>query len=238
MPVIRNQQARQITPRAIALEMSDVHGEAAQLLARARAEASELQARARAEAEQLRAGILEQARREGAEAGYAAGLERGRAEGMEKVLAEALEPHREVLDVMGPAWLEQVGRFGEERERLLEDARRDLLGLALRIVRRVIDRTVEVDETVCIQQVAEAIELLGRPGSLRLQIAAADRPIIEQALPGLLEKARVTEGVEIVESDEVARGGCIVSTADGEVDSRLETQLERITEALMPGGGS
>ena len=51
MPVIRNQQARHLAPRAIALEMTDVHGEATDLLASAHAEANELRARARAEAE-------------------------------------------------------------------------------------------------------------------------------------------------------------------------------------------
>ena len=84
MPVIRNQQARHLAPRAIALEMADVHSEAAELLTAARAEVNELLARARAEAEDLRNDILEKARQEGERAGHEAGLERGRAEAMEQ----------------------------------------------------------------------------------------------------------------------------------------------------------
>ena len=236
MPVIRNQQARHITPRAIALEMSDVHGEAAQLLASARTEANELLARARAEAEDLRAGILEEARQQGERAGHEAGLQRGRTEAMERVLAEALEPHRQLFETLGPSWTEQVVRFGEERERLLDDARRELLSFALEIARRVTRRTIELDETVCVDQVAEALELLGRPASIHLSISPEDREVIEHALPGLLEKARITEGVELIESEEVPRGGCILSTTDGAVDGRIETQLDRITESLLPGG--
>jgi len=237
MPVIRNQQARHLAPRAIALEMTDVHGEATDLLASAHAEANELRARARAEAEDLRGDILEKARQEGERAGYEAGLERGRSEAMEQVLSEALEPHRQLLDQLGPAWLEQVGRFAEERERLLEDARRELLSFALEIARRVVQRTIEVDETVCIDQVSEALALLGRPGTLHISISPEDRDVLERALPDLLEKAHLTEGVELVETDEVPRGGCLVSTVEGTVDARIETQLVRITEALLPGAG-
>lgn len=238
MPVIRNQQARHLAPRAIALEMADVHSEAAELLTAARAEVNELLARARAEAEDLRNDILEKARQEGERAGHEAGLERGRAEAMEQVLSEALEPHRELLEQLGPAWVEQVARFGEERERLMEDARRELLAFALEIARRVVQRTIEVDETICIDQVGEALALLGRPGSLRLSISPDDREVLERALPGLLEKAHMTEGIELVESDEVSRGGCMVTTVEGTVDARIETQIARITETLLPGDRS
>ena len=55
MPVIRNEQARNMAPRAIALELDDVRGEAESILAAARTHAAELQARARADAEALRA---------------------------------------------------------------------------------------------------------------------------------------------------------------------------------------
>ena len=66
----------------------------------------------------------------------------------------------------------------------------------------------------------------------------AYRDVLERALPGLLEKAHLTEGIELVEVDEISRGGCMVSTVEGSVDARIETQLERITEALLPGDQS
>jgi flagellar biosynthesis/type III secretory pathway protein FliH len=236
MPVIRNEQARNMAPRAIALELDDVRGEAESILAAARTHAAELQARARADAEALRAQVIEEARAEGERAGHAAGLERGRAEGMERIIREVLEPNRELFEQLGPVWVEQLTRFGVEREQLLDDARRELLGLAIEIARRVIHRTVEVDETICLDQVSEAIELLGRPAEMRISVCSADLEILEHALPGLLEKARMTDGIELIESNDVQRGGCLVSTGEGSVDAGIETQLARIAEALVPGG--
>ncbi|MCH2145828.1 MAG: hypothetical protein MK082_11885 [Phycisphaerales bacterium] len=236
MPVIRNEQARQLAPRAIALELEDMRSEASGILDAARAQANELLAQARAEADALRASILEQARVEGEQAGREAGLEQGRTEGMERIIAEVLEPNRELFEQLGPAWREQLAHFGREREQLLDDARRELLGLALEIARRVTRRTVAFDESICAEQIAEAIELLGRPASLRISVSPRDHELIERALPGLLEEARVTEGVELLATDEVQRGGCIVSTGEGTVDARMETQLTRIAEALVPGG--
>ncbi len=237
MPVIRNEQARQLAPRAIALELDDVNSEANAILDVARSQANELLAQARAEADALKGGIFDQARVDGERAGHEAGLEQGRAEGMERIITEVLEPHRELFEQLGPVWHEQLTSFARDREQLLDDARRELLGLAIEIARRVVRRTVEVDESICAEQVAEAIELLGRPTSLRISVSPHDRELIERALPGLLEQARVTEGVELLESDEVQRGGCVVSTGEGTVDARIDTQLARVAESLVPGGG-
>ena len=154
---------------------------------------------------------------------------------MQQVLAEALEPHKQLLDKLAPEWEKQVVRFGEERERLLEDARRELLSLAIEIARRVTRRSIELDETICVDQISEAIELLGCPSSVRITISPEDRMVFETALPGVLERARLTEGVDVVESEDFERGDCVISTPEGSVDSRIETQLLRITDALLPG---
>lgn len=238
MPVIRNEQAKYMAPRTIALELEDVRTEADEILARARAEAAAIEARARAESEQLRVRILEEAAVEGDRRGFQEGQERGRAEAMEKVYGESIEPHRALLEQLGPAWVEQVTRFGEERETLIEDARRELLTLAIELARRVVHRTIEVDETACIDQVAHAIQLLGVPRELRVMVCPSDREVLDRALPGVLEQARVTGGVEVIESDEISPGGCIVSAGEGSVDARVETQLDRIAEALVPGAAS
>lgn len=235
MPVIRNERAMHLTTRAIALKLEDVRAEAHGLIASAQAEVNDIHAQARGEAEQLRGEILERARAEGEKAGYEAGFEKGRTDVMEQILAEALEPHKELLEKLVPEWVEQITQFSDERERLLEDARRELLSLAIELARRVVRRSIELDETVCVDQVAEAIELLGRPSSLRITISPLDRVVLERALPGVLERARLTEGIDLVESDELERGDCVVSTAEGSVDSRIETQLARITDTLLPG---
>ena len=107
--------------------------------------------------------------------------------------------------------------------------------MALDIAGRVLQRTVADGDPVVLEQIARAIDLLGSPAALRISISPLDRELVENALPGILEQARLTDGVDLVESDEVERGGCIVSSGGGSVDARIETQLDRIADALVPG---
>ena len=133
-----------------------------------------------------------------------------------------------------PAWIEQFEQFGTERERLFEEARRDVLRFAVDIAARVVHRVVEYDESVCIAQVREALQIIGRPSQVRLSINPLDRAVISDALPGILEKAALTTDLELYEDEQVTRGGCIVSTPQGAVDATVETQVARIAEALVP----
>ena len=234
MPLIRNQNARNVGSRAVALDMGDVRSEAESLIAAARAEVEALHASARHEIEAERQRVFDESRAlgfaEGRDAGRASGLESGHAE----ALTQTVGPYSEIIEKLVPAWIEQFEQFGTERERLFEEARRDVLRFAVDIAARVVHRVVEYDESICIAQVREALQIIGRPSQVRLSINPLDRAVISDALPGILEKAALTTDLELFDDEQVTRGGCIVSTPQGAVDATVETQVARIAEALVP----
>ena len=236
MPLIRNKNAAHFTNQAVALELDNVRSEVESLLESARTEADAILARARAEAISEQAAIRERARSEAFEQGLEEGRTQGRSEGDARAYQEAIEPYRELLEKLAPAWLEQFEQFGQERERLLEDARRDLLAFSVELAGRVVHRTIQHDPTVCVDQLAETLKVLGEPTRMQLRINPADREVIDQALPGLLATAGLTTDLSLVEDPSIGRGGCAVGTPEGSIDSTVEVQLERIMNSLLPGG--
>lgn len=238
MPLIRNKQAGHITPRAVALELDDVRAEARNVIESARAEASRILTQAQGSVQEERAVILQSARAEGKQAGYEDGLEAGRREGMEQVLSEALEPHRALLDEIAPNWAEQLERFSEEREQLMEEARKEIISFGLELAQRIVQRVIQQEEGVCVDQVSEAIRLIGRPTQMRISVSPEDLPVLERALPGVLQAARLGDDVELIEDPTITRGGCVLSTPEGSIDATIETQLDRIADTLIPGAKS
>jgi len=65
--------------------------------------------------------------------------------------------------------------------------------------------------------------------------------LCEKRVEGKLEDAHDREfgrlRREIVEDESIAPGGCRVFTSHGHVDADLQTQLDRVTMKLLPGGG-
>ena len=59
--------------------------------------------------------------------------------------------------------------------------------------------------------------------------------MIDHALPGVLQAAGLACDVAVVEDPAIARGGCLLSTPEGEVDATIQTKIDRIAAALVPG---
>ena len=236
MALIRNQNAAHYTHQAVALELENVRSEAQHLLDSARAEAKSIIALARGEATSQQAEIRERAHAEGYQQGLEEGRVSGHAAGNQQAYDEAAQPYQEILSKLAPAWLEQFEQFGQERERLFEDARRELVGFAIELAGRIVQRTIELDPGICVDQVDATLKLLGTPTQMQLHVNPADRQLIDQALPGLLALGTETRDLSLVEDPSIARGGCVISTPEGMIDSTVDAQLKRVMEALLPGG--
>lgn len=70
----------------------------------------------------------------------------------------------------------------------------------------------------------------------RVRLAPDDLSLVRSEAPELLEAWKSQE-VEAVADARVQLGGCIVEGERGNVDARLETQLERLREALIEARG-
>jgi len=170
---------------------------------------------------------------EGFQAGYAEGTAKGREEGR----AEGTErASRAFDDEIGPA-LAACRRIAEElggrMGRLLDEAREDLLRLAIDVAHKIVKREVRDVEVTVVANVRKAIDLVGRRHGAVIRVHPDDLAIVERRRPEALEIFREHVSFRIEAAPEVGRGGCIVESGAGRVDMSIETQLEVIEQALF-----
>jgi flagellar assembly protein FliH len=230
MALIKNADATRLVRRAIVFDLDDVDREARRLIDDARAEARAIVEEARAAARREREAAVAAGRQEGVERGLAEGLEQGRAEGRQEVL-EALQPR---IDQLVQAWQEALESWESRRHELLHQGREDVLAFAFTLARKIVHRVVEIDGQVAAGQVEAALALVSRPSALEVAINPEDRAVVEAILPGLVTAIGRCEDVSLRDDPAMTRGGCRVSTAGGAIDATIETQLERLADALLP----
>lgn len=225
MGLIRRSDAATLVRDAVVLDLGDLSRQADSLLLRARAEAAQLVEEAKRERARLISGAAE----EGRAAGHAEGLAIGRREGREAALeADALEISRLV-----GVWEEAAARFEGQRERLMSEFRTDAIRLALAIAERVVHRVVEIDVGVAGREVESALGLIAAQSRAVVAVHPDDRANVEGVVGGILRRFGRAGHVDVVEDERVKRGGCEVRSARGGVDAQVETQLARISEALL-----
>jgi flagellar assembly protein FliH len=166
-----------------------------------------------------------QARAEGRAEGHREGLAKGRAEGHAEGLATGLaaaSAHAEQLRALAatlPAALRHA-------EREVADA---ILTLALDVARQVVHRTLRAEPEWVLPLVQDLLHaepaLQGEP---RLLLHPDDVTLVKNSLGNELQIA----GWQVRPDDTLARGGCRVQSASGEMDASLETRWKHVTAAL------
>lgn len=121
-----------------------------------------------------------------------------------------------------------------EAERVRRAASPAAQVLALRMAEKIIGRAVELDASIMADIAGQALEAArARTGMLVLRVHPDDWAAVEAARPALA--ARLAKAVELrlVADVEVGRHGCVVESAAGRLDARLDVQLAALEKAVF-----
>jgi flagellar assembly protein FliH len=232
MALVRMSEAAVMTRDAIVLDLGDLRRQGQRLIDVARAEAVRIEQDAQAD----RAQIIEGADKIGFEQGYARGLEEGRKAGTEQGIAQALAQAAPELQRLSTGWAAALDGFIQTRERFLAEGQQDVVRLAAMIATKVCKRQVELDPMIVAVQMAEVLALVLRPTRLHVTCHPDDRELLTRAIPTLAARTQHSVTVELVDDPALARGSCVARLAEGggQIDASIDTQLQRIVDALLP----
>jgi flagellar assembly protein FliH len=216
---------------AIVMDLSDLEREAGTIVARAQAEAAKIVADAKAqaqrEAEQLRAEARETGRMEGLQAGTEAGQQQGH--------DEAVAQTAQGLTDLISRWSQTLDVFQQNMPMHVADAKSDLVRLAIAIAQRVTHQEALRNAKVSEATLESTLRLIGTARKAVLHVNSGEFTNLENYVPELLTKVRGIDAVELKPDDTITPGGCIVQFGAGQVDARLETQIQRIADELLAG---
>jgi flagellar assembly protein FliH len=210
----------------------DIERQARLVLDRADQQGREILRKARARGRE----DAEQARQEG----YQAGLAEGRQDGLRQARAEAyqaaLQEARQRLDQLAQALAAGLSEFESGKRRLTGLAEAGLIELALAIARRVCKLAVEISPEVARANARFLLESVQHDGDLELRVSPTEYETLRDVAAKVLQHAERLEHVEVRADPTVEPGGCLLTTRTGLIDASIETQVQRIAEAIVRDG--
>lgn len=234
MALIRHSDRSTPLADAIVYRLGDLVREGTRLREQTSREVDSMLADARAERDRLLSNAREEGLKQGREQGHREGFAAGETEGRKQAIT-AVAPQ---LASLLAGWNSTLDEFEKSRDAFLLEARTEVLRLAVEIGRAVVKKEIEYRPEAVVEQLDAALRMVVRPSSLRIVIHPEDRPLIEQSLPGLLARCANATSAELENDATAGRGSCIVRMAGGEVDARIEVQLDRIVQAIVPASPS
>jgi len=159
---------------------------------------------------------IAEARKEGYERGFAEGRES--LKGSVQKLTEALMKVTRELDVL--------------KRRLFDEAEKEMLKLVIATAEKVIRREVATDRSVILDVLREATRALIDRENVKIRLNPQDLTFLNEVKPEFPKEIKELKNVTFHADDSIEPGGAVLETTMGEVDARLEQQLEEIKKTF------
>lgn len=200
-------------------------------------EVKEQREKASAEAKTAKDKLLKEAqvecekiRKRAYQEGYAKGLEKGREAGEEQGKQEFLEARLPVLKKF-----ETLLEAGEESfARSCQKHEDEMLEFVIQIAEKVIRKEIAEDDEIVLKTVKETLARATEKREVTLRLNPEDVNFLRDYKGMLLREFDEIRTLRFESDPRVSQGGCIVETASGCTDGRLEQQLSEIKRSLSP----
>lgn len=196
-----------------------------QVYGEARMEKEKILVQAQEQAQRLQEETEAKAR----EAGYAAGYEEGRQKGAQEVREEM----QKAVDEANAKAARIIALAERDTKDCVQSAEAQIVEIAMAIVDKVIPQHFIDAPQIILPLVRTALEKVKDQNELVVRVCADDYEFVLMAKD---EFQRILEGegtLTITADRTIGAGGCVIESANGNVDARLETRMEMLKKAVQ-----
>ncbi|ASS75650.1 hypothetical protein CIG75_12055 [Tumebacillus algifaecis] len=197
--------------------LADAQATARKHVAHAEEEVSGMLERERERVQSLLQAEVEAAKEQGRQEGIALGMEQAQAECVEMLQAAD----------------EQYQSAVEERRRYFAQAEPMIVDLALEVAKKIMIRESSVDRSFVVEVVQAALDEMHDSGKVEVRVHPDDHAVVQQNRERLRKDVPGQAELLIIKDHSVEAGGCVVCTSFGNIDARIDTQLEEVRKALQ-----
>jgi len=151
-----------------------------------------------------------------------------RAEGLAAGRAEALEAVAPAVAALESA----AAAAREHGESAAERLEAEAIDLAFAVAQKIVGTGVAADPGLVLEAIRGALRGIVERERVTLLVAPEDLELVRAASDDLRASLGGIEHCDVQAERRVARGGAVVRYADGQVDARLQTKLERAREVV------
>ncbi len=126
----------------------------------------------------------------------------------------------------------EVNLFMNSRAIFYDEFNTKVATLAMAVAQKVIYDKIEIDDTFILDIVNNAIRSSGNDDELLIQVNPDDKKILEKHLPAI-KKDYFDKKIKLEEHADIDKGSCIIATESGDIDARIDKQLEILQKSLI-----
>lgn len=154
------------------------------------------------------------------EKGFSDGLSAGRLQVLQEI-------EKEVMIIQS-----LISQIEEHRKNIYREIESEIVEMSLAIAKKIVYMVADRDHETVLRIVREAIKRTTERETLRIRVNPEDFEVINSDRINLLKCMDGIKNIIIEKDDSIQRGGCLIETHHGDIDGRIDTQINVIEEEI------
>ena len=151
-------------------------------------------------------------------------------QGFDEGQKAAIESQREQIESAVTGLEQAIIHIKNLRNEIYHALEREVVELALAIARKVVCQEVSTNKDVVVCVAKEALSRVEAPGKIKIRLNPADYQFINETKNQISTLLEHVDKVTFEAEDSISSGGCVIETNLGEIDARIEKQLQVVEE--------
>lgn len=154
--------------------------------------------------------------------------QKGYAEGREDGYKKGEEELRRLVDHLHTI----INAAIDKRKEIVESSENQIIDLVMLIARKVVKVISEAEKKVVLENIKDALKKLRGDTEIVIRVNIDDFDIVSKHKRDFISMIESLENVRIEEDSRIDPGGCIIETSFGDIDARIQTQLQVLEERI------
>ena len=143
-----------------------------------------------------------------------------------------MDQSKQLTEVAG-AILAGLDEAGDQPYQLAAD---EVLAFAIELSAKIVGRLAAADISVARRNLIKAMRLAHSGGEIIVSVNPGQLEELSGDFTELVEVVNASGRARLLGDEQITPGGVKIATARGEIDATVETQLEKVADALAAGG--
>jgi len=166
------------------------------------------------------------------EQAYQKGLAEGKGQGLIEGEQKGFELATRKSEPLITSIRQALIKLNDIRVETYQQIETEVVELALAIARKVICREVSTDKETVVCVAREALAKVDDPGNIKIKMNPADLQFINETKYQLSGLIADVNNVTLEAEENIQSGGCVIETDLGEIDARIEKQIQAVEESF------
>lgn len=126
-----------------------------------------------------------------------------------------------------------ITSFIKEKQEFADTVEPELLKLCLDIVEKIVRHEIKTDPRVVTRVIKSCLRRIKDGDTVSIRVSKQDVEYVRAQRDELLSVAESVRAINIIDDRRISPGGCVLESFSGDLDARIETQIEQIRKKLM-----